>query len=211
MKKTAFVVVMLLCGIVAANAQIKFAVGPEAGIAIVSVPEPMNQYYGFGYGFGAHADMEIMKYFGIALNLDYRMFPLDKTKFGNYLAGLGGVAPGSVTVSGLTVSTFSVMLNGVGKIPLDGPVTPYGVVGLGLGSLSMSDPTITFNGQDITALVGLTKAPSETDFALNFGAGAEFKVAKTVGLFLDFRYFMVFTKDKNTTFFPITVGASFYI
>jgi opacity protein-like surface antigen len=103
------------------------------------------------------------------------------------------------------------MLNGVGKLPLNGPVTPYAIAGLGMSFLSMSDPTITYNGQDVTALAGVGKAPSESDFAIDFGAGAEFKIAKSVGLFLDFRYVLIFTKTENTSFIPITVGASFYI
>jgi opacity protein-like surface antigen len=210
MKYVALVAVMFFAFANTMDAQIKFGAGPEVGIAFSSVPKPLNDYYGSGFGFGVHGDVDIIKYFAVALNLDYRMFPLDKTKLGDQLAMANGVNPGSVTVSGLTVSDFSIMVNGVGKIPLDGPVTPYGVAGLGMHFTSSSDPTVTYNGQDVTALAGFGKGTSESNFGIDFGAGAEVKVTKTVGVFLDFRYILVFSTGENTSFMPITAGATFY-
>jgi hypothetical protein len=43
---------------------------------------------------------------------------------------------------------------------------------------------------------------------MNFGAGAEFKLA-VVRLFFEFKYVLVFTDGSSTGLIPLVVGASF--
>jgi hypothetical protein len=96
-------------------------------------------------------------------------------------------------------------MNGLGKIPTKTLVTPYGILGLGLHILSMSDPKVTYGTNDVTQTVGLGKDYGETAFGINFGAGADFSFSGFKAFF-EFKYVLVFTKEKSSGMFPITIG-----
>jgi opacity protein-like surface antigen len=199
MKRAIVAVVLVFVVALGANAQMKWGAGAQAGLAFSSFPKPASDYFGIGFGFGAHGDVEFMKYVGARFNFDYRMFSSDKSKF----TDIYGQPIPSSDISGGNVSIISFGLEGLGKLPLKGsPVTPYGLFGLGLNISSTSD--LMYKGQ--TALT----SESKTNFGIDFGVGAEFKIAKTVSLFGEFKFLLIFTEGSSTSIFPLTVGATFW-
>jgi opacity protein-like surface antigen len=195
------------------SAQLKGGAGIHGGISISAFEEAIKDYYGLGYGFGAHGDLNINKYFGVRLNFDYHMFGLDSKKLIDQLAASNGVAASDLTLEGWTAKIMGITLNGIGKLPTGGPITPYALAGLGINVLSQSDPKLTYQGQDVTNQV-FGSPESKTKFGINFGAGADFAASKTVNVGLDFRYVLIFSKDdatqaKNNAHMPITVYVTY--
>lgn len=184
--------------------QMKFGVGPHVGISFSSFPKPTDQIYGIGFNFGAQGELELMKNIGIRLGLDYGTFSSDKTKFG-YTNG--GQAIPSSDISGLGVGIFGLSVSGVGKLPLKGGITPYGLVGFGLNFISVSDLVVKVNGQDFTTI----KGDSNTKFGIHFGVGTEYRVAKNIGIFGEFKFNLIFTEGSSTSTFPLMFGANFWL
>jgi len=207
MKRLLLGIALLLIMTNLAVSQVSFGGGGQLGISIAMFPDPLKDYYGMGLGFGGHADANILKYLTARLNLDYYTFGFDNKKFSDLIAKNSGIAPGEITMEGLRAGVFAITLNGIGKIPLRGVVTPYGILGFGINMISLSDPKVTYNGQDVTAQAGLGKSESTTKFGLNFGAGSEFQLGK-IKLFFEIKYAMIFTEGSNTNHLPITVGVT---
>ena len=205
MKRSLLVVGLVLFAIQFSAAQMTFGGGGHAGISIASFPEGMKDYYGLGFGGGAHADANVLRFLTVRFNVDYHTFGFDNKKLEEAIAKDNGVAASTLSVSGLRANVIGITLNGLGKIPTKSTVTPYGLVGFGLHLLSVSDPKVTYNGQDVTAQLGMGKTEGETKFGINFGAGAEFAFGKTKA-FIEFKYVLIFTKDKSTSHMPITIG-----
>jgi opacity protein-like surface antigen len=186
-------------------AQIKFGFGPHLGISFSSFPKPMNDVYGMGFGFGAQGEMEFSKNIGLRLGLDYGLFSSDKSKF-PYTDGGGKQIPSS-DISGLNIGMFSMMVSGVGKLPLKGGFTPYGLLGFGLHMSSISDQVVKANGQDYTTI----KGDSNTKFGLNFGVGGDYHVAKNISVFGEFKFVLILTEGSSTSVLPLTFGANFWL
>jgi opacity protein-like surface antigen len=200
----------LFAGIATASAQsLSFGGGPHVGLSISSFPKAIKDYYGMGLVFGAHGDLNIVKFLSVRLNFTYHSFGFDKTKFIQVLAQQSNLNPSDLAFEGYTSRAILIGLDGLGKIPTGSVVTPYGVVGFGINLLSASDPKLTFQGQDVTNLAGLQPASSETKFGINFGAGSEFKVGPTMKLYLEIKYAIIFTSNESTSHIPIVIGASF--
>jgi hypothetical protein len=186
-----------------AFSQVKFGFGPNLGIDFASFPKPADQLYGFGWHFGAHGEVEIIKYVGIRLGFDYSVFASDKAKFG-YTGG--GVPIPTSDISGGNARTFSILVTGVGKLPLTG-WTPYGLFGFGIHISSVSDVSVTYQGQ-----VYNFPAPSgSTDFGIHFGVGSEVKVSKNIGIFGDFKVMLIFSSGSTTSIFPFNFGMNYWL
>lgn len=207
MKKLVLVLGLLLA-VANANAQLSFGGGPHVGLSISSFPKAIKDYYGIGMVFGAHADMNIIKFLTARLNFTYHSFGFDKTKFTQALAQQFGVDASELGFEGLTARTILIGFDGLGKIPTGSIITPYGVLGFGINLMSASDPKLTFRGQDVTDQVGLGKPSTETKFGVNFGAGSEFKVGP-MKLYFEFKYALIFTSGESTGHLPLVIGASF--
>jgi opacity protein-like surface antigen len=209
MKRAIAVLLALLLVSSLSSAQLSFGGGAQAGLSFSSFPKipGVESPYGMGFGFGGHGDLNIMKYIGLRLNVDYHMFPIDKAKITDAVARANGVAPGDLSFSGLTVGILGITVNGLGKLPLAGPVTPYGIIGLGLHMISTSDPKLTYQGQDRTREGGFGPVEGKTKFGLNFGAGAEFKLG-SIKLYADIKYVLVFTENESSGHIPFTVGVT---
>ncbi len=78
---------------------------------------------------------------------------------------------------------------------------------MGLHFSSSSDVIVKYQGQDITAVKA---GDGSTNFGIDFGVGADFKIAKTVSLFGEFKFLLIFTEGSSTSVFPLTVGATFW-
>jgi len=198
-----------LCLVLAAStaSAIGFGGGVHGGMSISTFPKEVKDYYGTGFGFGAHGDLKVLAFLTARLNFDYHMFSSDKNKIIDEVAKANGVATSDLTMEGFNASIMGITLNGIGKVPVGkSTVTPYGLVGLGMHILSISDPKLTYQGQDVTSQV-FNKTETETKFGINFGAGAEFRIA-AVTLFAEVKYVIIFTENENTSHIPITIGVT---
>jgi opacity protein-like surface antigen len=207
MKRLVLYTAIVLLAAYPAKSQVSFGGGGQLGISIAMFPDPLKDYYGMGLGFGGHADANLLKFLTVRLNLDYYTFGFDNKKLTDALAQQNGVPAADLTMEGLRLSNFAITINGLGKIPLRGIVTPYGILGFGLNMMTASDPKVSLRGQDVTAQAGLGKSESQTKFGLNFGAGSEFQLGK-IKLFFEIKYAIIFTEGKNTSHLPITFGVS---
>jgi opacity protein-like surface antigen len=221
MKRIALVVVLSLC-VVAAQAQVKFGAGAQVGMSFASAPEPLDKVYGFGFGFGAHGDVSFSKNFAARVNFDYHIFSADQDELAKRFQGatFQGQPLTSIQTEGAGISFISVTVNGIGKLPLGGSVTPYAIVGLGYGNTSSSDLTIraTAGGQGIE---GNIDGSSDGGFLLNFGAGAEFSISKVVTLYGEIKYVLLMISEEtdpqtgqksggNSSQLPIMFGATYW-
>jgi opacity protein-like surface antigen len=207
--------VLLLAGV--AQAQIKFGAGPHLGISFASAPEPLDKVYGFGFGFGAHGDVSFNKYFTARISFDYHIFSASEDELLKYFGNNFSLNGQQITAaSGGGAGMINVMASGIGRLPLGGSVTPYAIVGVGYGSISSSDIKLGGPG-------GSAELPVESSsgFSLQFGAGAEFAVAKTVTIYGEVKYVFIFGSEETdpqtgaksggtSNHLPISFGATFW-
>jgi Outer membrane protein beta-barrel domain len=209
MKKSLLAILVTLCVLSQASGQVKFVGGVHGGLGFSSFPKPANDYYGSGFLFGAHGEIALVKFLTLRLNIDYASFPSDKTKLAQLLAQSNGVAASDIVFSGLNTTDFSVFLDGLVTLPIQGSrITPYGLAGLGLNFLSASDGTLTYQGV-AQPQATIKASESATKFGINFGAGSQFSLARTISLFIEVKYVLIFTDVANTSYIPIVVGVSF--
>jgi len=211
MKYVALVAIGLIVLASPSYAQLSFGGGASAGLGFASFQKEISDFYGFGFGFGAHGDLNIGKYVTVRLNFDYNIFPSNKDKLKDLIpantvdAQTGQpINKADITISGLNTSVFAISIDGMGKLPTGSPFTPYAIFGFGINILSLSDGSIAYKGQD----AGQIKpgVESQTKFGLRFGAGSEFGLSKLLKLYTDFKYVIIFTKDSSNGYIPITFG-----
>ena len=196
----------------AAAQDVRFSLGPHAGIAISSFEEGWTDFYGIGFGGGAHFDADIVRFFTARLDVEYYTFASDKTKLKPLVASYFGLqATDIASLSGGNVGAFIVALEGVGKIPTRSAVTPYALFGFGIHSLSLSDLSGSDkNGRSATATADDVKFDGGTKLGLHFGLGAEYRLNRDLSLALEFRYVLVFTEVNTNAAMPVTLGANFH-
>lgn len=205
MKRSLFLVMLVVAGVSVSTAQVKFGGGGQAGLAIASFPEPMNNVYGFGYGFGGHANLGLIEAFAVRMNVDYTMFPSDKDYIkNNWLAGDPNVISES-NVSGLNASVIAITLNAIGKVPTGSNVRPYGLFGMGLHITNVSDLKVVHQGRTLLTATG---DGNETNFGLNFGMGTEFDLG-SVRMNVEAKYVLMLTENNSSGYFPFTIGVTF--
>ncbi len=210
MKRLFPVILALALSASIGKAELTFGVGPHLGVSFSSFQKPADEFYGTGFLFGAHGDVMILPFLTTRLSLDYSIFSSDKDKLKSDLflpffqMQQPGIDPAAISVEGANVSIFSVYVDGKGRIATGGPVTPYGLLGLGLNFVSTSEGTGFNQGQAAATL----PSSSSTDFGLNFGAGAEFLLNPVI-LYMEFKYGLVFTSPSSGGTIPIVVGATF--
>ncbi len=187
-----------------------FAGGPisfgfQATGAVLNVPEPLKAVYGFGYGGGVHLDINLPVLFSIRIAADYTTYSPDKEKFKGILAAQ---VPGSIAsgfeVDGGRFNIFSVSANGKLSLLPTPIISPYITAGAGIGSISSSDLTVKFQGQN---LVTAAAPAAETKAAVNFGAGIDLSIVVT--LYLEAKYTIIFTNGESSSFVPVSLGITF--
>jgi len=207
---TAIVAFILLTNMVNAQQRVTFGAGAQAGIAIEAFQASIKDYYSIGYGGGGHFDVNFMPALTTRMNIEYYSFASDKDKLKQQLAPLYGVQPGDITgLSGGTIGVFIVSLNAIGRVPTGTNVSPYGLFGLGIHSISLSDLSGSAFGQTGTLTAEDLGVKTGTKFGLNFGVGVDMRVARGVNLNLEFKYVLVFTEDETNAAMPIMVGVTF--
>ena len=188
--------------------QVSLTAGVGGGMSISSFPKPANDFYGIGYGGGAHVDMNVAPFLTFQLSGDYYTFPADKAKLkGLYpVTDQFGNPTDNFSVSGGTFSIVGVMFNAVGKILTGSAVTPYGLIGAGVQIGSQTDVTVSSGGQTIF----VDKAgSSDTRGGLDFGAGSMFSLGRAVTLSVDVRYVIVLLPGSNMVHIPVSLGLTF--
>ncbi len=204
MKKSSLILACLML----ASTQL-FAGGPigfglQATGATLNVPEPLKAVYGFGYGGGAHLDINLPVLFSIRIAGDYTTYSPDNAKFAGILAGFNpGTTASGFSIDGGRISIFSASANG--KLALPTPVlSPYLTAGAGLASISSSDIAVKYQGQPVSSAAG---AKAQTNASVNFGAGVDLSLVVT--LYLEAKYTIIFTEGESSSFVPVSLGITF--
>jgi hypothetical protein len=186
----------------------KFGFGAHANAASLNIPDPLKSVYGAGFGGGLHVDYRL-GIVSIRFNGDYTSFSADENAWRdvifNEAGGAGtGVDKASIGVSGARIGILSFALNGKFSLP-NAAISPYLIVGLGSGTLSMSDLSVTYQGAPVT---GITAAETVTKFLSNAGIGVDFSLG-SLSLFVETKYTWIFTENEASTYLPVTVGITF--
>lgn len=204
MKKALLLVVLLLVSSnVFAAGLIGF--GLQATGATLNVPGPFKPAYGFGYGGGAHLDINLPVLFSIRVAADYTTYSPDNTK---YAGALPAFYPGTVvsgfSIDGGRINIFSVSANGKLSLLPTPIISPYITAGAGIASISSSDLTVKYQGQNL----GTATVPgAETKASVNFGAGIDLTIVVT--LYIEAKYTIIFTEGESSSFVPVSLGITF--
>ncbi len=210
MKRLTLLCTLLLMATVAFGQIPSVGFGVHANITNANFPGPqingsdaLKDVYGTGFGGGAHLDVGAVG-FSLRFSADYLSFSPDNDKYHAALEPYIGSAASQFTVSGGTISYWSISANG--KMPvLPLPIiTPYITGGIGLGIISVGDAKVLQNGAETKGIPGFS---SESKTALNLGAGVDLKIGIT--LFLEVRYTWLLTDPKTSTLVPVSLGVTF--
>jgi opacity protein-like surface antigen len=214
MKRIAVVGILVMFGSGISFGQLTFGGGASAGVGFSSFQKEISDYFGFGYQFGAHGDMNINKYVTVRLNFDYNIFPSNKDKFIDMVAANAkdefgnpiAINKADVSISGLNASIFAIGIDGIGKLPTKSAFTPYAIIGFGLHIMSLSDGKVSYKGQEVAQIT--KPVETQTKFGIRFGAGTEFQLSKLAELYFDVKYVIVFTKESSNGYIPLTFGVT---
>ena len=179
--KKIFVLILAAILIVASSniqAQTHISVGARAGLNIANfsfdpdVATGVTKSSRTGFKFGGALEVGFAPMFALQVE------PMFSTG-GSELSGPGGK---------LTFKTSSIEIPILFKvkIPVAGSVTPYAFVGPNLGLVLSSKSLLEAGGQ--SQETDWKDQTSSINFALDFGAGAGFKVAPLTTILLDVRY-----------------------
>lgn len=186
-----------------------FSFGVQGHFANLSVAAPLNKAYGSGFGGGLHGDFHL-GFVTLRVNGDYIGFGADHDAYTTLiydalLVDYPDLLRQEVKVDGGgTISILSFGVNGKFNFP-GAKVSPYGILGLGTATLSISDLQTTLQGAPITIVTGLS---NQTRLMMNLGAGVDFPLGTTT-LFLEAKYTWIFTDNEKSTYLPVTVGVTF--
>jgi len=208
MKKFMLVAIAML-----ALSTVTYAAGPisfgvQATGANLNVVDPLKEIYGFGFGGGAHLDINLPLILAIRIQGDYVTFSPDE---GKYRALIAGFVPGSIasdfSIDGGRINILSANANAkLSPLPLP-IISPYLTAGVGLASLSVSDATVKFRGNPVPGGT-IPGAKSESKFSANLGAGVDLDLI-ALKLYLEARYTWIFTEGSTSTYIPVSLGVTF--
>ncbi len=181
---------VMLVSSLPALSQVQFALGLKAGLNLSSVSVDPDPYSGLqqqgitstksggtGVAVGAVAELNFGKMFAVALEPGYTQ---KSTKW--ELTQAQAKATDERTVSYLQIPVlFRVKF-------LEGQVRPYGFVGPNIGFVLSSKAKVQGFADIQDGEYDVKSTTSSTDFGLEFGGGAEFKVARQVALTGDVRF-----------------------
>jgi opacity protein-like surface antigen len=201
MKKILAVALIALCIVPLAQSQVRL--GFQATGANINVPKPLNEIYGFGYGGGAHLDINLPVLLSFRLQGDYVHFSADQGKYQSLLASLVGGAATGFTIEGGGISILSANANVKSSfLPLP-IISPYITGGIGFANLSASDATVKNQGQPVPGGT-IPGVKGETNFSANVGAGVDLKLG--IDLYIEARYTWIFSSGETSTYIPVSIG-----
>ena len=189
---------LLLCISVVSFGQIRFALGPKLGInfsSISSDPAVQGSSGRTTILFGSAFELMFAKNFGIQIEPSYA------TK-GSTADNVQIPTQNGIVVANLIVGYKEIQFPILFKAKfLEGPVKPYVLAGPNLGIVASANLNIApgqgaqFQAQD----VDIKSSTSGMDFGLDFGGGAEFRVAPKVAITGDIRYSLGLSNLDNST------------
>ncbi len=169
----------------------------NGGLAIPTNPQSFSDYWNMGFDVGGGLGYAFTPSVALTASFDYNRFGLNADKFG--VSGYG------ISITGGEASILTFMGNAKLSVPLESsPVTPYMLAGAGVFHLSINDVNVSGYGSSLTM-----SSDSETDFAVQFGAGIDIQAAEKTSLFLQIGYGLGFTKGDKTGEFPLKAGVAF--
>ncbi len=178
--------------------------GLQATGASANFAEPFDEVYGFGFGGGAHLEIDLIPELSLRVTGDYIFFSANENEFKTVLAKVAaGTVASDFSVDGGRVGTLSFAVNGKLGVPAS-VLSPYLIAGAGTSTMSVSDINITFQGQPISGI----SPESETNFSALLGAGVELSLAN-VRLYLETKYTWIFQENETGTYIPVSLGITF--
>ena len=214
MKKVLFTIVLaaviLLCS--DTYAQLKFSLGPRAGINLANLsfdpdlPDGVDKSSRLGFKFGVLAELGFSPMLAVQIEPMYAMKGTE----------LEGSVQGQTAKQNFKLSFIEIPILLKVKFTA-GSVTPYVFAGPNIGLLLSSDVETEFGGQ--TNEVDIKDETSSIDLAVDFGAGVGFAAGPGIVIMFDVRYALGLSdlnddpQDPNRTIkstgIQILVGAAF--
>lgn len=179
----------------------KVSYSVNTGFSLPSAPHDFSDFWKTGFNIGGAIGYPLEAKLTFQACVDYNSFTYDKDR---YLRDYD--FPGlEILIDGGNVSIVTASANLKGMLlPQGSFVSPYFLGGLGLFRFSLSDMTMSSQGQSQTL-----KGTSETAIGVFFGAGFDFAINRRVNFFAEGKYGVGFTEDESTQYFPIKFGFSF--
>jgi len=197
MKKLLFTMVLLVFFAAGVSAQdVKpFSIYVGGGVTVPS--GDFADAYKMGFHGMAALGYSVAPMFQILAKGEYHSFAFDNTG-----AFAKAEYAGETKFSG---GSLNIIMAGVaGKLAPSAPlipIKPYGLAGIGLASMGITEQTI---GED------KIEAPDRVNkLYFEIGAGVEMKLAPAVAFFVQARYVSISTEGTSTNMIPITVGVKF--
>lgn len=195
---------LLLCSVSIATAQVSLGWGVHGEAAQVDVGGALSSVYGWGYGGGAHLDVDLMM-ISLRFSGDYTSIAPNQDKYRSELATLLGTTATRYTIDGGDLRFLSASANVKWKILPLPIISPYLTGGVGTMRISTSDLTVKYQG---TVIGGVPNVGTQTKSAINLGAGVDIRLAG-IALFVEGRYTWILTEGDKTGYVPISIGITF--
>lgn len=201
MRRVLIIMAVLLVFAVSASAQsqIKPAIYAGGGLSMPVGPDAFKDYWKMGMGFGGGVGLGFTPYLEVIGKFYFNQFAFDGDQF---LSDLG--------VTGYTIDGFDFRALEFGadvkymfSTAEGAPFKPYGIVGLGMANIKITDVTITGDGETLVLPMGDI---SETKFMLNGGVGFDYMFSPKAGLWVDARYATILTEGDAMSYIPIRAG-----
>jgi len=184
MKKTVFVVILVLSSVICLNAQTTGYISSGINASVLVPTGDLGDAYKVSFGFGAEGTYKINKDIDIVATGVYNILTAKNTLWSN------------VTVS-ITEGTAGVRY-------FFGSSQPrfFGEAALGFYSTSVSY-TYTYLGTPITYTA------LNSDLGINIGAGATVPVSTSMDLIGKLRFHNIFSSGSSTNFITLSAGVNY--
>ena len=148
--------------------------------------------WGVGLGVGATINFNLAGGFTLFGDIRHSSFPIDARDWG---------LPDDASIDGGTLAITSFFAGAKYVFDLSGALSLYGLAGGGMGIISASDLTATFDHSSEHI-----SFESSTKPGFAFGGGLVFHINPKVGVFGEIRLVTIFTEGSSTTFAPVFLG-----
>ena len=187
-------------------------------LAAIGIKIGIKDMYKSGVNFGGGVGFQVSPMFELVGRVDYNSFSFDDEGFSDALVKeferllpVPGLSL-DVDVEGGTLKLLEFMGDVKFLIPVGGEAPafqPFLLGGIGITKAEISESewtmSISYLGLD-TTFTELIPSESETKFAFNFGAGFDWMVSPTVGIFVEGRYAQVALAGDPIGYLPVRGG-----
>jgi len=212
---------LAVAALCAVSASLHAAEGGTTVRAAGGLAAPASGDFDEAFKSGPHLSLAAARHFGrhfsVLGEIEYTKFPLDKSKVeeilndfgedGDLFAQLGGQI--SITGGDTTFLTGSALLKG-SVLGSDHSFSPYVIAGGGATHRESAASEITLR------ILGFSESESfegssETAASVTFGAGFDFAIGTSAGLFVEGRYHIAFTDEDSAKYTSLRLGFSLKI